>query len=327
MRSCWVITEFGPPMDVLKLQSIAEPKSTDGMVIIEVDAVGLNFLDSMMARGTYPTLLAPPIIPGAEIVGRIVDPGGCGIEPGARVVAMSPKASGGLAERALFPQSCVFPLPDDIPSQQGAALLITYQTAHFALVHRGNLRKDEYLLVSAGAGGVGIAAIQLGKALGAKVIATAGSPEKVQVCLDEGADLAINYRREDFVKCVKNFTGGEGANLICDMVGGEMFRRSLECLAFDGRIVSVGNASGHDPEVNIRDLIMANQTVIGLAWGAGYPGRRPDLVRSTHDKLIAMLRVGKISPRISKVVPFSEANLAIQELGEGNVIGKLVVSI
>jgi NADPH2:quinone reductase len=321
----WSVTRNGEPKDVLHLADVTAPTADGENILIRIDATGLNFLDAMMCRGDYPAPVPPPLIPGAEIVGHVLHPGQSRFAVGDRVVGVNPQGCGGLAEMISLPAHGAWPLPDDVPTPVGAALLVTYQTAYFALHRRARLMRGEVLLVHAGAGGVGTAAIQLGKAAGGRVIATARGPEKLKACRDEGADLALDYTQDDFVDAVLDHTGGAGADVICDQVGGEVFERSLTCLAFEGRIVPIGWASGTPPGVNLRDLVMRNQTVVGLSWGSAYPRLRPGVVAATHDHILELYRQGAIRPRLAPAVDFSRAADAINDLAQGRVIGKLVV--
>jgi len=321
----WSITRNGEPKDVLRLADVPAPTANGADVLIAIEATGLNFLDAMMCRGTYPAPLPPPLIPGAEIVGRVLDAGTSNFAFGDRVVGVNPIGCGGLAQTIRLAPHCVWSLPDDVPATHGAALLVTYQTAYFALHRRAGLTKGDVLLVHAGAGGVGTAAIQLGKAAGAQVIATARSAEKLNACREEGADFVIDYVDQDFVEAVLDHTGGQGADVICDQVGGEIFERSLKCLAFEGRIIPIGWASGTPPSVFIPDLTMKNHTVVGLSWGSAYPRLRPGLVASAHDHILQLYRRGEVRPRLAPSVDFGVAAQAIDDLANGRVMGKLVV--
>jgi NADPH2:quinone reductase len=321
----WSVVRSGEPKDVLQMVETIEPTADGALVLILIEAVGLNYLDAMMCRGDYPAQLPPPLIPGAEVAGHVLDPGHSSFAVGQRVIGVNPIGCGGLAQVIALPSHAVMPLPDEVPLTDGAALLVTYQTAYFALHRRARLKQGEVLLVHAGAGGAGTAAIQLGKAAGARVIATARGEEKLKVCRAEGADLAIDYLNEDFAEAVLKTTDGHGADVICDQVGGVVFERSLRCLAYEGRIVPIGWASGKPPEVSIAALVMRNQTVAGLSWGSAYPRLRPDLVAAAHSHILELYRGGQVRPRIMRTAAFEEAAGAIDELANGRVVGKIVV--
>jgi NADPH2:quinone reductase len=216
-------------------------------------------------------------------------------------------------------------LPAAVSDTDAAAMHITYQTCWFALHRRARLQPDETLLVHAGAGGVGSAAIQLGKAAGATVITTAGGPEKVERCRELGADIAIDYHAEDFVDVVKQATAGRGADVILDPVGGDTFERSRRCIAWEGRILVVGAAGGNYFDAPTNHVMVKNYSVVGVHW-SGYRTRNHELVRGAHDDLMRLHREGLIAPLVSRIVPLDEARDALVELAEGRTVGKVVVS-
>ena len=224
----WRLHELGAPADVLRLEDDVEPPTPGpGQVRLEMATTGLNFFEGLMCRGQYQEKPPLPLTPGAELCGRVVETGeGVDLPLGARMIGMAAWPHGGLAEQALGNARMLFPIPDSMPDEVGAALYMTYGTSHVALHHRGGLQAGETFLVHAGAGGVGSAAIQLGLAAGARVIATAGGPDKVEVCRELGAEVAIDYPADDFVAVVKDATGGRGADVIYDPVGGDVFDRS-----------------------------------------------------------------------------------------------------
>jgi NADPH2:quinone reductase len=246
------------------------------------------------------------------------------MQTGTRVIATPPLPRGGYAERVAVPESSVFPIPDSMPFEKAAALPITYQTAHVALHHRARLEAEETILVHAGAGGVGSAAIQISKAAGARVIATAGGPEKVEVCSDLGADVAIDYREENFVEVVKEATEGRGAEVIFDPVGGDVFDGSRRCVAFEGRIVIIGFAGGRIAEAPTNHVLVKNYSVVGMHWGL-YTRVMPGLIRSTHEDLMRLYEAGEIDPLISGTVPFEELPKALKKLGSRGTYGKTIM--
>jgi NADPH:quinone reductase len=213
-----------------------------------------------------------------------------------------------------------------MPFDDAAAFTVIFQTGWFGLHRRARLQSGETLLVHAGAGGVGSAAIQLGKAAGATVIATAGSDEKVEVCRSLGADHAINYKTQDFVEEVKAITGGRGADVIFDPVGGDVYDRSARCIAFEGRIVVVGFTSGRIPQAALNHVLVKNYSVVGLHWGL-YLQRAPELVPVAMAKLIEMYGAGRIKPYISARLPLEEAPRAMTLVGGGGSTGKVVLLI
>ena len=232
---------------------------------------------------------------------------------------------GGFAEHALARSHDVFPIFGDIPSTEAAAFHVTYQTAWFALCRRAHLKPGETLVVHAGAGGVGSAAIQLGKAVGAHVIATAGGDEKVELCKQHGAEIALDYDVEDFVAVVNDATHGRGADVIFDPVGGDTFTRSTKCIAWEGRIVVIGAAGGNYAEARTNHALVKNYSVHGLNWN-GYRSRYPDLVAEAHDDLMAMWEHGKIHPLVSEVAPLDDLPDTLSKLTGRNSTGKLVLT-
>jgi NADPH2:quinone reductase len=215
-------------------------------------------------------------------------------------------------------------LPDEMPFDQAAGFFVNYQTGWFGLMRRARLQPGEVVLVHAGAGGVGSAAIQLAKAAGARVVATAGSAQKVALCRELGADLAIDYRTDDFVDGVKAFTDGRGADVVYDPVGGDVFDRSTKCIAFEGRIVVVGFTSGRIPEARANHVLIKNYAVVGLHWGL-YQRMAPHLIDAATPQLFDLYRQGKIRPHISRRFPLEDAPTAISEVSARLSTGKVVL--
>jgi NADPH2:quinone reductase len=296
-----------------------------GEVIVEVEAAALNFFDILLCRGEYQERPELPFTPGGEISGTIHVAGeGTGMRAGQRVIATPPLPRGGYADRVTVPESRVFPIPESMPFEKAAALPITYQTAHVALHRRGQLQAGETVLVHAGAGGVGSAAVQIAKAAGAQVIATAGGSEKVEVCRDLGAEIAIDYREENFAEVVKEATEGRGADVVFDPVGGEVFDGSRRCVAFEGRIVVIGFAGGRIAEAPTNHILVKNYAVVGMHWGL-YTRVMPDLVHSTHADLLHLYETGKIDPLISRTFSFEELPQALKLLGSRGTYGKVIL--
>ncbi|TMD55731.1 MAG: NADPH:quinone oxidoreductase family protein [Chloroflexi bacterium] len=208
--------------------------------------------------------------------------------------------------------------------EDASALMLTYQTGYFGLHRRAHLQPGEVLLVHAGAGGVGSAAIQLGKAAGARVVATAGSEPKVELCRQLGADLAVNYKDGDFVQAVKEFTSGAGADVVYDPVGGDVYDRSTKCIAFEGRLVVVGFTSGRIPTAAVNHALVKNYSIVGLHWGL-YNQKAPELVAEATKELFRLYLSGRIKPHISARRPFAEAPEALATVAEGRSTGKVVI--
>jgi NADPH2:quinone reductase len=224
------------------------------------------------------------------------------------------------------PAAAVFAIPESMPFAAAAALHVVYQTGHLALHRRAQLQMGETLLVHAGAGGVGSAAIQLGLAAGARVIATAGGPEKIEVCRELGAHLAIDYREQDFVDPVKEFTDGRGADVVCDPVGGDTYDRSTKCIAFEGRILIIGFTGGRFAEARTNHVLIKNYSVVGVHWGL-YNVLNPAVVRATHDDLIRLFEAGSIHPLISELVRLDDVPAALGRLGSRGTYGKIVCEL
>ncbi len=233
---------------------------------------------------------------------------------------------GGYAEIADAAPVAVNHIPDEMSFEKAAGFHLVFQTGWFGLHRRANLKAGETLLVHAGAGGVGSAAIQLGKAAGATVIATAGSDEKVEVCRTLGADHAINYKTLDFVDEVKNITAGRGADVIYDPVGGDVYDKSTKCIAFEGRIVIVGFTSGRIPQAAANHVLVKNYSVVGLHWGL-YNRRAPELIPPASKALLELYEAGKIKPYISARVPLSEAPRALASVAGGKSTGKVILTV
>ena len=291
--------------------------------MIDVQAAALNFFDILLCRGEYQERPELPFTPGGEISGTVREEGE-GMRAGQHVIATPPLPRGGFAEQVAVPMSSVFHIPESMPFEKAAALPITYQTAHVALHHRAQLKADETVLVHAGAGGVGSAAIQLAKAAGARVIATAGGPEKVDICRKLGAQIVIDYRKENFIEVVKEATEGHGADVVFDPVGGDTFDGSRRCVAFEGRILVIGFAGGRIADAPTNHVLVKNYSVVGMHWGL-YTRVMPELVRRTHDDLIQLYKEGKIDPLIFETTPFEELPKALKLLGNRGTYGKLVM--
>lgn len=323
----WRAHELGKAEDVLRLEGVPEPHPGPGDVVVEVEAVGLNFAENLMLAGTYQEKMPLPFTPGLEACGRVVAAGeGVSTPVGSRVIAVLIDSGGGLAERVVVSEANIRPAPDSIDPVDGAALYITYMTGHLALHRRAHLQPGEVLLVHAGAGGSGSAAIQLGKAAGARVIATAGGAEKVAVCRELGAEIAIDYRSEDFVSVVKEATGGRGADVIFDPVGGDVFDRSRRCIAWEGRLLVIGFTSGRIPEAPANHLLVKNYAVLGL-YAGNYRKVDPGVERATHAALMELHATGAIRPLVRERVSFADAPAALSRLGARDSVGKLVVMV
>lgn len=317
----WRAHAYGPP-ESLVWEEVADPPLSDGQVRIDVKAASVNFADVLFAAGTYQVKPAPPFVPGFEVAGTIMESRNELVPVGTRVAALLD--SGGYATRAVATRATTYTLPEHMSFEEGAALTITYQTAWFALHRRAVIEAGDWVLVHSGAGGVGSAVIQTAKAAAARVIATAGGPEKVAVCKKLGADVVVDYSKEDFVDVVKRTTEGRGANIIIDPVGGDVFDRSTRCIAFEGRIVVVGFASGRIPELKMNYPLVKNYSVLGLHWGL-YRQYDPRAIEWAQKELYRLYADGAVKPLISQVLPMSEAPKAMASVAGRGSTGKVVL--
>ncbi|MCX7621001.1 MAG: NADPH:quinone oxidoreductase family protein [Acidimicrobiales bacterium] len=324
----WMVELHGEPLEALALREVADPEARPGTntVVIDVEACGLNFADILLCRGTYQERPTPPFTPGLEVAGTVVaaDPS-CQLGPGQRVVGSPLLPFGGAAHRALARADEVFIVPPSLSSVEAAALHITYQTAWIGLHRRAGLQPGETVLVHAAAGGTGAAAVQVAKAADATVIATAGGPEKVARARALGADLVLDYRTDDFVPAVLEATGGRGADVVVDPVGGETFERSTRCIAWEGRILVLGAASGDYAPARTNHVMVKNYSVVGLHWG-GYRTRAPEIVEQAHRAIMELHRRGAIDPGVTETVAFSDLPDALTRLAAGKTTGKLVLT-
>lgn len=323
----WVVRQLGPPESMVMEDVEPGPPPPD-RVRVRVEAAAVNFPDALLVSGNYQVKPELPFVPGLEVAGTVMSaPPGALVRTGDRVLALLKTGGlmgGGFSQVTDAPLAGVVAIPSEMPYEDASALMLTYQTGYFGLHRRANLRSGEVLLVHAGAGGVGSAAIQLGKAAGATVIATAGSETKVDLCRQLGADLAINYRDEDFVQVVKDHTEGRGADVIYDPVGGDVYDRSTRCIAFEGRIVIVGFTSGRMATAATNHVLVKNYSVVGLHWGL-YNQRQPELVAETTRELFDLYQRRLIKPHISDRRPFSEAPQALAAVAGGKSTGKVVI--
>jgi NADPH:quinone reductase len=312
----WHVHHTGEPGEVMRLEETAVPEPGAGQVLLKVRASSVNFPDALLCRGEYQIRPALPFTPGVEICGETED--------GRRVIANPALPHGGFAEYALADASTLLPAPDALDDAEAAALHIAYQTGWFGLHRRAQLRSGETLLVHAAAGGVGSAAVQLGKAAGARVIGVVGGPVKAHVARSLGCDLVIDRHAEDVVAAVKQATEGRGADVVYDPVGGHAYAQSARCVAFEGRIVVVGFASGSIPSPALNHALVKNYSILGLHWGL-YAVKDPRSVLDCHGQLTALAEKGAIRPLVSERVPLAGAAEAVQSVANGTTTGRVVV--
>lgn len=312
----WQVHEIGEPGEVMRLAEVARPTPGDGQVLLRVRAANVNFPDALMCRGQYQVRPPLPFTPGLEVCGETED--------GRRVLATPVLPHGGFAEYAVADAAALLPAPDALDDAEAAALHIGYQTGWFGLHRRAGLEAGETLLVHAAAGGVGSAAVQLGKAAGATVIGVVGGPAKAAVARELGCDLVIDRHEQDVVAAVKEATGGRGADVIYDPVGGQAYAQSAKVVAFEGRIVVVGFAGGTIPSPALNHALVKNYSILGLHWGL-YNTKDPKLVRHCHERLTELAARGAIKPLVSERVPLAGAATAVQRVADGVTTGRVTV--
>lgn len=319
----WRVHAHGHHRDVLRLEEVPAPEPPVGGAVVRIEAAALNFPDLLSIAGQYQVKAPLPFTPGIEAAGTVIRAGDRSRHRvGDRVIVSAPW--GAFADELAAPDAQLLPWPAGLTVAEAASFVVTYHTGHLGLVHRARLRAGETVLVHGGAGGVGIAAIQLAKASGATVIATAGTDDKLTVCTAAGADHVVNYRGADWVSAVKALTGGRGADVIYDPVGGDVFDQSLRCLAWEGRLLVIGFASGRIPELKLNRVLLKNVDVIGLYWGA-YQHHDPARVTATHAALCDLVAAGACRPLIWKELPLAELPAALTALESRESHGKIAV--
>lgn len=319
-----VVDRWTDPSE-LRVSEVPDPPLGPSGLRVEVRSAGCNFFDILMVRGEYQVKPRFPFVPGAELAGVVLEagPDAKGFAPGDRVLASA--GMGAFATRAVLPAVSAYRMPEAMSFDAGAALPIVYPTSYAALVFRAALQPSETLLVHAAAGGVGIAAVQIGKAIGARVIATAGGADKLQVARDAGADVAIDYGEGNWVEKVLEATGGRGADVIYDPVGGDVTDRSLKCIAWNGRLLVIGFAGGRIPEVKLNRVLLKNISIVGLHWGA-HAIHEPARIPQTFEALFDLHRQGRIEPVIfPRRFALEELPEALAALGSRRTHGKVVV--
>ena len=324
----WQVRSYGEPASVLEPAEAAVPEPGPNQVRVRVRAAALNFPDVLLCRGTYQIRPELPFTPGVELCGD-VDALGEGVKAlavGDRVIGNPALPYGSLAEFALAEVADLLPAPDSLDDAQASALHIAYQTGWFGLHRRARLQPGETLLVHAAAGGVGSAAVQLGKAAGARVIAVVGGAAKAGVARELGADIVVDRTDPgvDIVRVVKEATGGRGADVIFDPVGGDAYAASAKCVAFEGRILVVGFAGGKVPTPALNHALVKNYSIVGLHWGL-YKQYAPAEITAAHEELCKLAANGAIAPLIGGRLPLAQAPEALTRLGAGDSTGRLVV--
>jgi|SRR5688572_17664995 NADPH2:quinone reductase len=322
-----VIRQHGP-LENLKLETLPDPEPGPGEVLIDVHAASVNFPDLLVIGGTYQNLPPVPFVPGKDLAGTVIAVGAdvSSVKPGERVMAQI--EHGAFAERAVVPRRNCYGMPADMPFADGAAMGLVYLTAYFALVERGDLKSGESVLVNGAAGGVGLATVQLAKAYGATVVASVGSEEKAVLARACGADHVVRTDvpdlREGFRNQVFAAVGRDGVNLIVDPVGGDVFDASLRAIAWCGRLVTVGYASGRVPEVKAGLLLVKNISLTGLQV-SDYRDRAPDKMRQAQAELFDLYATGKLRPHVMAAYPLASYLEALAVVSARRAMGKVVL--
>ena len=321
MRAARVTTLDGPAS--VRVDEIEPPAVTPGHVLVDVHEAGVAFPDVLLTRGLYQMRPDPPFTPGAECAGVVsAVPESSAFSVGDRVAAFP--VLGAFAEQVLVPEALVFPLPESVSFVAGAALPMNYLTVHFALTQRGRLERGEVVLVHGAAGGIGTAAIQLARAMDARVIAVVSTQEKAAVAQAAGAHHVV--LADGFLDATRELTQGRGVDVVVDPVGGDRFTDSLRALAPEGRVLVIGFTAGSIPEVKVNRLLLNNVSVVGVGWGAFWQ-KRPEFVRTQWDALQPLLERGLLDPPIGSRHALDDVAAALGEIDERRATGKVTITV
>ncbi|MBD8532520.1 MULTISPECIES: NADPH:quinone oxidoreductase family protein [unclassified Massilia] len=318
-----VCKDWGPA-DSLELQDLPDLVPGPGQVAVDVRAAGVNFPDVLTVQGKYQVKPPLPFTPGNEFAGvvRAVGDDVRGFAVGDRVIGFT--QTGAFAEQALAPATVLMPMPPGMDFDTAAAITLTYGTSHHAVVDRGQLKAGETMLVLGAAGGVGLAAIEIGKALGARVIAAASSADKLAVCREHGADVLIDYTQEDLREALKAATGGKGPDVIYDPVGGPYSEPALRSIAYRGRHLVVGFAAGDIPKLPWNLMLLKSASVVGVFWG-DFARREPQANLAAMREMLGWMAEGKLKPLVSKRYALAETAQALNDMAARKVTGKVVI--
>ena len=315
---------FGEP-DGLRVEEIEPSHLEHGQVRIGVHAAGVNFPDYLMVTGKYQVKPPLPFTPGIEAAGEIIEcaPDVVDLRPGQRVVALA-RRGGAFASQLTLPAPFVVPIPDTMDFATAAGFSVAYGTAHLALTHRGQLRSGETLLVTGAGGGVGLAAVEVGKRVGARVIAAAGGADKLKIASEHGADDLIDYQTTSLRDCIKDLAGG--VDVVFEPVGGDIFDQCSRVMNWEGRLLVIGFASGRTPSAPANLILVKNYSLIGVVFGA-HIEKFPESVRPRIQELLRWYNDGSLRPHISRTFPLDQAAVALNEMAARNVRGKIVLTI
>ena len=320
-----VCNELGPT-DNLTLEERPTPAPGKGEILVDVKAAGVNFPDVLTVQGKYQFKPDLPFVPGVEVAGIVAEVGECvtSRKVGDRVISTLP--IGGFSEQCISSEHGSFSMGETMSFEQAAGFAITYGTSYYALKQQAKIQPGETLLVLGAAGGVGIATIQIAKAIGATVIAAASTEEKLDFACEAGADLRINYSEENLKDRVKELTGGKGVNVIYDPVGGDFSEQAFRAIAWDGRFLVIGFASGPIPAIPLNLMLLKGASLVGVFWGA-WAARFPLESRNNFDELIRMIDSGQFSPLVTEVYPLDQFKEAFASISERRAKGKVILSM
>jgi NADPH2:quinone reductase len=320
----WRINELGLPWEKMIVEDLELPETPRRVCKVEVEAVDLNFADILQCKGSYQVKLEPPFTPGMNALGRVIEAGeDAGFQPGDRIVGPTYKNFGGYAEQCFMPAGGARLVPDGADAIKASAMHVTYGTAWFGLHLRGKLVPGETVLVLAGAGGVGSAAIELAKVHGCWVVAAAGGSEKTDACLSMGADEVVDYNSEDLYERVMSVTDGRGVDVVYDPVGGEYFDVARRLVAWEGRYLIIGFASGTIPSAPMNHALVKNYDIVGVHMG-GYRGRDNKSFDDCYEVLYEMLGNDKIHPLVDQVIGFEGLPEMMQRLANRKSKGRIM---
>lgn len=314
---------WGPP-EALDIETLPDLIPGSGEVVVNVRAAGVNFPDVLIVQGKYQVKPELPFTPGSELAGEVqaVGDGVRHIKPGDRVIAFV--GTGAFASQVTAPAAAVFPMPPALDFDTAAAFTLAYGTSYHALADRAKLQPGETLLVLGAAGGVGLAAVEIGKALGARVIAAASSPEKLAVCRERGADETINYADEDLRERLKTLTGGKGPDVICDPVGGQLAELTFRSIAWGGRYLVVGFAGGDIPKLSFNLPLLKGASLVGVFWGE-FARREPKANAANLARMLLWIAEGELRPLVSARYPLEQTSRALSDMAARKVTGKVVI--
>lgn len=309
----------------LVIDELPDPAPAPGEVVVSVEVAGVNYPDTLLVEGRYQVRPDPPFAPGFEAVGTVIETAeDVDLRVGTRVIGAG--VHGAFAERWALPAHQVAPIPDWLDAERAAAFGITYQTALYALDQRGGLAAGESLLVLGAAGGVGTATVDVGRALGARVIAAAGSDDKLEFLSDLGADATVNYEATDLRQAVLELTDGRGVDVVCDPVGGPFTEAALRATAWDGRLLVVGFAAGDIPRIPLNLPLLKGTSLVGVYWG-GWVARAPQAAAENFGRLVDLLEAGRIAPPIDRIHELEEYAAALSLITQRRARGKILLRV